>query len=151
MSELSSFEAELEAHGSFIYKNVGKSMMPMIRENRDVIIISRPVGRLKKYDVALYRKNGKYILHRVLRVRDKDYVIAGDHCTFREYGITDSDIIGVLTGIIRDGKERRLDSFSYKLYYHLWCDLYLLRVAILRAKQLFHGAMHRIFKGSKKK
>ena len=144
MSELTSFEAELESHGSFIYKNVGKSMMPMIRENRDVIIISRKSGRLKKYDVALYRKGEKYILHRILRVSENDYVIAGDHCTFREYGITDSDIIGVLTGIIRDGKEMSLDSFSYKLYYHLWCDFYFVRVAFLRAKQLFHSAARRI-------
>ena len=88
MSEISTFKEQLELHGKIIYTNVGTSMMPLLRAGRDVMIIERPEGRLKKYDVALYiRADGMYVLHRVLKVRDKDYVICGDHCTKKEYGI----------------------------------------------------------------
>jgi hypothetical protein len=145
MIESSTFEKELAVHGRFMYKNVGTSMMPLIREGKDVMIIERPNGRLKKYDVALYKKNGSYILHRVIKVRESDYVIVGDHCTVREYGITDGDIIGVMKGLIRSGKELDLNSFGYKLYYHLWCDLYPVRVFIIKMKSFVRRALRKVF------
>jgi hypothetical protein len=145
MIESSTFEKELAVHGRFMYKNVGTSMMPLIREGKDVMIIERPNGRLNKYDVALYKKNGSYILHRVIKVRESDYVIVGDHCTVREYGITDSDIIGVMKGLIRSGKELDLNSFGYKLYYHLWCDLYPVRVFIIKMKSFASRALRKVF------
>lgn len=144
MSELSTFKEQLELHGKIIYTNVGTSMMPLLRAGRDVMIIERPTGRLKKYDVALYiRRDGTYVLHRILKVRDKDYVICGDHCTVKEYGITDSNIVGVLTGIIRDGKTVEMDSPRYKLYYHLWCDFFYIRVFLIKAKYAFRKMFRR--------
>ena len=143
MSEISTFKEQLEQHGKIIYTNVGTSMMPLLREGRDVMIIERPTGRLKKYDVPLYiRPDGMHVLHRILKVRKNDYVICGDHCIKKEYGITDDDIIGVLTGIIRDGKTISMSSLKYKLYYHLWCDFFYIRVFLLRFKSL----MRKIFK-----
>ncbi len=138
MTENSSFKAQLEQNGKIIYTNVGTSMMPLIRQKRDVMIIERPSGRLKKYDCPLYiRADGSHVLHRIIKVRKNDYVISGDHTTYKEYGITDEQIIGVMTGLIRDGKEMNFNSFSYKLYYHLWVDFYYLRVAILKIKYFF--------------
>ena len=94
MSDYSTYEEELQKNGKIIHTNVGTSMMPLLRQNRDVMIIERPEGRLKKYDVPLYkRKNGQYVLHRILKVREKDYVICGDHCVKKEYGITDVDAV----------------------------------------------------------
>lgn len=138
MSDTSTFEAELLEHGKIIYTNVGVSMMPLLRQNRDVMIIERPTGRLKKYDVPLFKRdNGRYVLHRILKVRENDYVICGDNCTNKEYGITDEHIIGVLTGVIRDGKILNMNDFSYKLYYHLWCDFFYVRVFLIRLRNLF--------------
>ena len=51
------------------------------------------------------RDNGKHILHRVLKVRRDDYVMCGDNRWAKEYGIQDRHIIGVLTAVIRNGKE----------------------------------------------
>ena len=147
MSETSTFKEQLELHGKIIYTNVGTSMMPLLREGRDVMIIERPSGRLKKYDVPLYiRSDGMYVLHRILKVRKNDYVICGDHCTFKEYGITDDDIVGVLTGVIRDGKTITTDSLGYKLYYHLWCDFFPIRVFLIKLKYFTHRVFKKIFK-----
>ena len=100
----SDFRTEINKHGSIIYTNVGDSMMPLINQGRDVLIISRkPKRRLKKYDVPLYqRDSGQYVLHRILKVRRNDYVICGDNRSHSETGITDRHIIGVLTVIIRN-------------------------------------------------
>ena len=152
MSNFSTYEAELQRHGKIIQRNVGVSMMPLLRQNRDVMIIERKTGRLKKYDCPLYKRaDGKYVLHRILKVRENDYVICGDHCTKKEYGITDEDIIGVLTGVIRDGKVIKTDNKLYKIYYHLWCDLFYIRVAILSVKSLAARVVHRLFPKKEKK
>ena len=108
-------------------------MLPLIRQGRDLLVIIPPTGRLKKYDVPLYKRDrGQYVLHRILSIRDKDYVICGDNRWSREYGITDSHIIGVLTAIIRDGKEIPMSDWRLRFYAHLWCDLFPLRAFILR-------------------
>ena len=130
-----SFEEELQRSGRLIYTNVGDSMMPMLREHRDLIVITPVKGRLHRYDVPLYRRDtGQYVLHRVLRVRQNDYVLCGDNRWQRETGITDRHILGILTAFIRDGKEIPVTDPRYRLYVHLWCDCFWVRAAILRVR-----------------
>lgn len=132
----STFEEEIEKSGKIIYTNVGDSMMPFIRQGRDVLVISRAEGRLKLYDVPLYKRDsGQYVLHRILKVRENDYVICGDNRWSKEYGITDRHIIGVLTGVIRNGKEIPVTDLKYRIYVHLWCDFFPVRAFIIRIRQ----------------
>lgn len=133
----SSFEEILEKEGRLVYSNLGDSMMPLIRQGRDLVIIERPEPRLRKYDVPLYRRDsGQYVLHRILKVRESDYVICGDNRWSRETGITDRQIIGVLTAVVRNGKVLPVTAFRYRLYVHLWCDLFPLRAVILKGLYL---------------
>ena len=53
----STFEEEIRRTGKLIYTNVGDSMLPIIRQGRDLLIISKVEGRLKKYDVPLYKRD----------------------------------------------------------------------------------------------
>ena len=46
----------------------------------------------------------------------QDYVILGDSCIVKETGITDADIIGVMTGYVRDGKTHTTDELPYRIY-----------------------------------
>lgn len=132
----STFEKEIEKSGRIIYTNVGDSMMPFIKQGRDVLVISRAEGRLKRYDVPLYKRDsGQYVLHRILKVRENDYVICGDNRCNREYGITDRHIIGVLTGVIRNGREIPVTDRKYRIYVHLWCDFFPLRAIVIRIRQ----------------
>ena len=50
---------------------------------------------------------------------------------------TDDQIIGVLTGVIRDGKQISVTDRGYRFYTHLWCDFFYIRVTILRIKSFF--------------
>lgn len=135
----------LDKEGRLIYSNVGDSMMPLIKQGRDLLVIEKPAawdklpkdsttGKLKKYDIALYKRDGgkNYVLHRVLKVRNNDYVICGDNRWNREYGITDRHVLGVLTSVIRDGKEKKLGGWRYNLYVSCWCSLFPVRAFILR-------------------
>ena len=133
------FEEEINRTGRLVYTNVGRSMMPLLRQHKDLMIIEKPAGRCRKYDVPLYKRdNGQYVLHRILKVRKEDYVICGDHCWRKEYGITDRHIIGVLTGVVRNRKTIPVTDRRYLAYVHLWCDFFYIRAAILLSKSLFY-------------
>ncbi|MBR6419457.1 MAG: S24/S26 family peptidase [Oscillospiraceae bacterium] len=134
---MTKFEDVIAHDGRLVYTNVGDSMLPLIRQGRDLLIIEKPHGRLKKYAVPLYRRDsGQYVLHRVLKVRDSDYVICGDNRYNKEYGITDRHIIGVLTAVVRDGREIPVTALRYRLCVHLWCDFFPVRALILKAKKI---------------
>lgn len=134
-SRLYSFEELLETKGYIVYRNVGYSMMPLLRQKRDVIEIHPLAGRPKKYDVILYKRKNRYILHRVLKVLPDGYIIAGDHNTFLERDIKDNMILGVMTKVQRNGKIITPNNRWYKLYVHLWCDVYPVRMAIITVKR----------------
>ena len=137
MPERSTFEQELAKNGKLIYYNVGDSMLPLIRQGRDLLeIVPKPAGRLHRYDVPLYRRSsGQYVLHRILKVRPQDYVLCGDNRWTREYGVTDGQIIGVLHSVIRDGKPFSVECPKYRLYVHRWCDCFPVRAFLLRLRR----------------
>ena len=134
-SKVYTFEEILDRDGVLVYTNVGVSMTPLLRQRRDLIEIrKKEPGRCKKYDVVLYKRNGQYILHRILRVLPSGYLIAGDNNFFVERDITDADILGVMKRVVRNGKNITMDDPLYRLYVHLWCDCYPLRMFLLRGK-----------------
>lgn len=103
-----SLEDELKNSGRITYRVTGDSMLPLIRNGSDVaVIVSVPEGqRLKKYDVALYKRpSGQYVLHRIVKVGKDSYDTCGDNRYFNEKGITDGQILGVLECVLR-GEER---------------------------------------------
>lgn len=143
----STFEDEINRRGKLIYTNYGDSMMPLLRQNKDLVIIEKVHGRLKKYDVPLYKRDsGQYVLHRILKVRENDYVICGDNRRNCEYGITDKHIIGVLTGIVRDGRTISVTDRKYRIYVHLWCDFFFVRSAVLWVKHIYRRTVRKLNK-----
>ena len=137
-----SFEELLEEKGSIIYTNIGYSMMPLLRQRKDIIEIKkRESGRCKKFDVVFYKRKNQYILHRIIKVLPDRYVVAGDHNTFLDPPVTDDMILGVMTRVIRDGKNITPDNFWYKVYVHLWCDFYPIRFFLLKAKAFVYRCL----------
>lgn len=132
----SSFEEELDKKGILVYTNKGNSMYPLIRQGKDVLIIKKVNTRLKKMDVPLYkRESGQYVLHRIIKVNENDYTIRGDNTYYNETGIRDDQILGVLSGVIREGKEISVNSLSYKIYSYFWYYTYYLRKIIIKIKK----------------
>lgn len=135
MSEACSYEEYLEKYGRLSYSNVGVSMMPLLRQGKD-LFIARKKGpeRCKRGDVVLYRRPPEhYVLHRIIEVRPDDYVILGDNCIGREYGITDDDIIGVMSGYVRGGKEHSVSELGYRMYSFVMLHTIALRILLKKA------------------
>ena len=123
---MSSFEEILSRDGRLIYKTRGVSMLPMLHENRDLVVIEPPEGRLRKYDIALYKRGTAYVLHRVIGVREGEYLIRGDNTYLIEY-VPEEAVIGVLTGFTRKGKTVSTNDRLYQFYARFWCAVYPLR------------------------
>lgn len=129
----SSIADYLAENGTLTYTNVGVSMLPLLREGRDLFTVRRKrPERCKRGDVVLYRRGKDYVLHRVVEVRSDDYVILGDNCIGKEYGVRDADIIGVMTGYVRGGKEHSVQDWSYRVYSFVWLHTAWLRVFLKR-------------------
>lgn len=98
----------------------GISMLPMIRQGIDSVVLSPAPKRIKKYDLPLYqRDDGKYILHRIVAVNDT-YCCMGDNQFVRECGIRHDQLIAVVTSFYRGKKEYSVNRFSYKFYCRFW-------------------------------
>ena len=99
----------------------GTSMLPFLKEGRDSITLKAPPAKLKKYDIPLYqRKNGQYILHRVVRVGET-YTCVGDNQFALEKGVEHSQIIGVCTAVQRNGKSNKsINSPLWRVYAVIW-------------------------------
>ena len=131
-----SYEEYLDTYGSLTYSNVGVSMLPLLRQGKDLFIVKKKGSeRCRVGDVVLYRRPpAHYVLHRIIQVRANDYVILGDNCIKKEYGIRDEDIIGVMTGFVRDGKEHSTREMGYRVYSSLWLFMAPVRVFLKKAK-----------------
>ncbi len=137
MNNHSTFEQQLSERGKIIYTNVGDSMMPLIKQGRDVLIIERPVAPLRRGDIPLYKRDsGQYVLHRIISARRGKYRICGDNRISVERGIEDRHIIGILTGLIRDGKELSVKEAEGGLYRFYICRLFFVRVIVFKLRAL---------------
>ena len=137
------FEDLLQKEGRLVYKTKGTSMEPMLRQNRDLVIIEIPSARLQKYDVALYRCGEKYILHRVIGVEDEYYNIRGDN-TYSIEQVPFDAVIGVLKSFNRKGKLHDVSERSYRFYVRFWNAIYPLRALWKRVRQLLIKAARKL-------
>ena len=132
---MSTFEEILEQDRRLIYKTRGVSMLPMLHQNRDIIVIVPAEGRLKKYDTVLYKRGSSYILHRIVGVRDGEYLIRGDNTYHLEHVPQDA-VIGVLTGFVRNGKSYTVEDTGYQIYCRVWNAIYPLRKLMLGTRRI---------------
>lgn len=143
---MSTFEEILEKDGKLVYKIKGVSMNPMLYQNRDLVVIEVPDGRLLKYDVALYRRGESYVLHRVVGINDNGtYAIRGDN-TYSIETVPESAVLGVLTSFVRKGRQYKVTDRSYRLYAAFWCAVYPVRSFCAHVKRRLQGALIRIIK-----
>ena len=131
------YESYLAEHDTLTYRMTGVSMLPLLREGRDLFTVRRKEAgeKCRPGDVVLYRRPpSHYVLHRVMKVRNEDYVILGDNCIAREYGIRDEDILGIMTGYIRKGTAHSTGELPYRLYSFLMLHAGGLRIFLKRCR-----------------
>ena len=110
----------LEAGQTVQFSPMGVSMLPMLRQGIDSVVLSPVPEKLKKYDLPLYqRDDGKFILHRIVQVGDT-YTCMGDNQFQPEPGLRHDQMIALVTAFYRGERQIRCDSPLYQLYCRVW-------------------------------
>ena len=150
-------EDVIQKQGFYAGTTVGVSMYPMLRNRRDTIVLKPKKGKLKKYDVPLYKVGQKYVIHRVIKVITDGYIIRGDNLVLKER-VPDSAILGVLTEFYRnpnnmdqsnarisnDVKPINMKGLKYNLYVRVWHYSFPIRLAYKKCRTLAGRVLRRI-------
>ena len=98
----------------------GISMLPMLRQGVDSVVLSPILKELKKYDLPLYqRDNGKYVLHRIVKVGDT-YTCIGDNQFEYEHGLRHDQMIAVVSAFYREDRYISVSDWRYRIYCRFW-------------------------------
>lgn len=129
------FEELLAKEGKLVYKTQGVSMEPMLRQDRDIVVIKTATAPLSPMDVAFYKRGEQYVLHRVIACRDDSYIIRGDN-TYVVEEVSRDAVLGELVSFQRKGKTISTGNTGYKLYARLWTAIYPLRYLYVKTRRL---------------
>lgn len=112
---------------------VGHSMWPTLTHKRDEVILSPLDGEVKRGDIVLFcPTEGRYLLHRVCRVRDGRMVTVGDGNCCRDGEFSTATIVGRVTKIRRKGHFYPCTDGWYRLRSWVWMALYPVRPLLLK-------------------
>jgi hypothetical protein len=97
----------------------GYSMYPLLINHRDSVYIKRK-PRYDKYDVVLFRRtDGQLVLHRLINIKNGNYICSGDNDRVLE-AVDPRSVIGYMAEFSRNGSIKKADSFLYKAYGRIW-------------------------------
>lgn len=95
------YRAEIEKNKVLGFVPGGNSMWPTLKNRGQSVIVLPKTEKLKKYDVALYRRdNGVYVLHRVMEPTSFGYIMCGDS-QFTLEKVKEENVFGVMTSFYR--------------------------------------------------
>ena len=108
----------------------GNSMWPILRHGADRVVLKQQTP--EKGDIALFCPvEGKYLLHRINRMKNGRFRAAGDANCFHDGSFPVENIVGVVVKICRGGKWYDSKSFVLKMWSFWWRLLFPLRPILL--------------------
>lgn len=148
---LTDYKTALAKAGAISIIPSGNSMWPTLKHKGQSVLIEGKKGRLQPLDVALYSADGKYVLHRVLKVEDNCYITCGDAMNVLEK-VPEENVIGKMVGFYKGKEFVSCTDEDYVKKVKNWykrrklrkCRLFFFHVR-LRIK----GVARKIFKGKK--
>ncbi len=139
-------EEELEKYGTYASNTNGTSMRPLFKTHRDAVVLKKVDRPLKKYDVVMYTDDAsRYILHRIIKVREDVFVIRGDN-TFKKEYVKKDRVIAYMVSFNRKGKHHEISDFGYKFYSRFWNFIYPIRSVLRKIRTCLGRIKRKIIK-----
>ena len=115
----------------------GSSMSPFLIHHRDTVYFKKPDRELKVGDMVFYRRgNGKYIMHRIRRIRPEGFYMIGDAQWEIEGPLQREQVFGLITAVERKGKLIQPGDFWWEFFAKVWLRIIPLRRLIQRIYQV---------------
>ena len=138
-------EEQLAAGKKVRFSPRGTSMLPMLRQGQDSVVLSPVSEKLKKYDLPLYRReNGQCVPHRVVKA-EETYSCIGDNQYPLETGGRHEQMIALVTAFVRNGRERSVEDWRYQAYCRIWHYSRPVRYICGRCKGILKSLLKRLF------
>ena len=138
MEQLGPLLEEQLARGYATLPVTGSSMLPMLRQGRDVVRLIKPEIPPRPGTVLLYRReSGQYVLHRLIRMEGEALCLCcGDNQWEREF-VPLSRVIARADGLWRKGVWLDLQQNAACLIYtRVWTGLFPVRRPILWVRRI---------------
>ena len=104
--------------GKDLVSPVSGSMRPLIRENRDYGLFQSLCRPPRRYDIVLYERDGRTLMHRVLHVNSAACEVRGDNAQECET-VPHDHIFAVMIGLYRDEVFVSCKSIRYQIFSRL--------------------------------
>ena len=142
------FREQLNKFDAVAFVPKGNSMYPFIRNKAQTVFISKKVGKLTPFDIAMFeRENGAVVLHRVLEVQGEKYLFCGDSQFYFEW-VNEDKVVGVLTAfqkgkkivLFTDKHRKKAEKwYKYKTWRKIRTKFYFFRInAKAKIKRIFN-------------
>ena len=147
MEQLAQLLAVQLENGTAPLRVTGSSMHPILRHRRDTVYLQRPEEPLKKGDVIFYcRDNGRYVLHRIVRViGEGQYICSGDNQYIPET-VLQPQVLAVAESFRRGKKSVTTRHVGYRIFVWVWVGLFPVRRPILAVRRGLGRLRNRICK-----
>lgn len=117
----------------------GNSMYPFLKHGRDTVYLQTVQRPLKKGNIVLYRrKNGQYVLHRIL-LADNTLTLLGDNQRVPEPGIEPEQVLAVVSAVRRQGKLLQPGNPVWNFYEKAWLRMIPLRPYLMAIHRRLFG------------
>lgn len=109
-------EEVIASGGEFRLYPKGTSMLPIIRQGIDSIVLCA-IGDVCVNDILLYKRDdGSFVLHRVVKIKNDEYIMCGDNQFDLERGITQRHLLAKVKYFYRENEKITGDNIEYQKY-----------------------------------
>lgn len=143
--------SKLREGGSVTFSPKGTSMLPMLHSGTDSVTLIKPPDKPRKGTVALFilkdEKGGRrYALHRLVRIKNDEYVFCGDNRISCDPPVKYEDILAVVSEFTRNGKKHGVKGFFYCVYKTFMLATVRIRPFTNRFERSVYSLWKRIFR-----
>lgn len=106
----------ISSGGEFRLFHKGTSMLPLLRQGIDSVVLVAPTD-IKKNDILLYKRaNGQFVMHRAIKIKKDEFIMCGDNQYEHEHGIKQENVLAKVKGVYRGDTYFEGDNKHYKKY-----------------------------------
>ena len=96
----------------------GRSMLPFIKDRDTVVLVK--ADNVKLYDIVLAQINNKYVLHRLIGIKNNEYTLMGDGNLKECESCSVDNIVAVAIKIRKRDKEYNCRDNSHIIKAKIW-------------------------------
>ena len=125
----------------------GISMLPLLREG-DNILVSHDLSRVQRGDILVFQQADGLVAHRLLRIikqpdQENFYLTKGDNCTYFDSPLFESEVLGKVDSIHKNGREYDLSTPGWRLRKIILAAYHLLQGTLFRTIRHIEQSFHK--------